>query len=84
MASYAVAGATSWGATLAWLLHGNGHEVTLIARTAAEADAVRTAGGVSRLPELKLPGAITVEGGRARPDGQDGLVLAAPVQSAAE
>ena len=40
MASFCVAGATSWGVTLASLLAANGARVSLLTRTAAEAEAV--------------------------------------------
>jgi glycerol-3-phosphate dehydrogenase (NAD(P)+) len=80
MASYAVLGATSWGTTLAWLLATNGHSVTLLTRTEAEARAVEARRGLARLPELTLPPEVTVRppDGRASPDG---LVVAVPAQS---
>ena len=80
MAHFAVLGATSWGVMLAWMLHRNGAEVTIVARTPAEADAVLAARGLARLPELRLPEAIRCVAPTV-PEGVDGVVIAAPAQS---
>lgn len=80
MARFAVAGATSWGLTLAWLLRGAGNEVSIITRTQAEADDVNARHGVARLAGLRLPDDV-----RAEPapmfDAFDGMVAAAPAQA---
>jgi glycerol-3-phosphate dehydrogenase (NAD(P)+) len=83
MARFAVVGATSWGLTLAWLIERNGHHVTVITRTPAEADAVRTRRGIERLPELRLGEGIAISSAPASGDF-DGLVVAVPAQSARE
>ncbi len=80
MARFAVVGATSWGLTLGWLLSRNQHDVTVLCRSAEEANSVRGANGLARLPELRLPDSITCA---APPllQGFDGVVLAVPAQS---
>ena len=80
MARFAVAGATSWGLTLAWLAEGNGHSVTVICRTQHEADAVRARRGIERLPELKLRDATEVVPAPASGEF-DGFIVAVPAQS---
>lgn len=80
MTRFAVVGATSWGVTLAWLLHRNGHTVTIITRTAKEAEALRAARGLPRLPELSLPPEIELLPGPAAPDIA-GVVVAVPAQA---
>ena len=60
MNNFAVVGATSWGVTLTALLARGGHPVTLVTRTGGEADRVRAARGIARLPELRLPDTVEV------------------------
>ena len=79
MAVYAVLGSTSWGATLAWLLAGNGHRVSLLCRSAAEAEAVNEIRSVARMPGLRLPAAV--EAATSLPADCAGLVAAVPAQS---
>lgn len=79
MARFAVVGATSWGVTLAWLLHRNSHSVTIVTRTAEEARAVRAANGLPRLPELTLPPGVAVTS--VATNGLDGVVVAVPAQA---
>ncbi len=79
MSRFAVVGATSWGVTLAWLLHRNGHQVVIVTRTPEEALAVRAADGLPRLPELSLPPDITITSDA--PEGLDGVVVAVPAQA---
>jgi glycerol-3-phosphate dehydrogenase (NAD(P)+) len=56
VARVAVVGTTSWGTTLAALLARNGSEVSLMARTVAEADSINAARENARhRPGLKLP-----------------------------
>ncbi|MGK2965198.1 MAG: NAD(P)H-dependent glycerol-3-phosphate dehydrogenase [Tepidiformaceae bacterium] len=76
----AVAGATSWGCTLAWLLEHAGHAVTVVVRTDDEARAVRAAGGVERLPEVRFSSTVHVATSIA-PGEVDGLILAVPAQA---
>jgi len=80
MARYAVLGATSWGVTLASLLHRNGHEVAVVARNEAEARAVSEARGLARLPEVTLAPGISVVA-PVVPAGANGLVVAVPAQA---
>ena len=81
MARFAVIGATSWGVTLAWLLLRGGHAVTIVTRTEAEADAVRTRHGVERLPSTTLAGELDVTRLAEFAPNVDGIVLAVPAQS---
>jgi glycerol-3-phosphate dehydrogenase (NAD(P)+) len=73
----AVAGATSWGLTLASLVAPRCDKVTVLARTSEEASIIDTARGLPRLPSLTLPANVAV-----RPLQQvgtfDGLVVAVP------
>ena len=80
MARFAVVGATSWGLTLAWLLRGSGHQVSVITRSAAEAENVNRWHGIARLPELVLPEDVgaTAPG---QPGPLDGAVFAVPSQA---
>jgi glycerol-3-phosphate dehydrogenase (NAD(P)+) len=80
MARYAVIGATSWGLTLAWLLSRNSHEVVVICRTETEAQEVSTRRGIERLPEVRLPDAVTCLAPPVNPVF-DGIVVAIPSQS---
>ncbi len=80
MARIAVAGVTSWGVTLAWLLQSRGHDVALVARTAHEAARAASQRGVVRLPEIALADVTYVHPG-SLPDGLDGIVAAVPAQS---
>lgn len=80
MDRFAVLGATSWGVTLASLLRRNGNEVVILTRTAEEADSVRAAHGLARLPELRLQDDVAVQPVPA-PAGLSGAVVAVPAQS---
>ena len=56
MSKIVVTGTTSWGTTLAILLANNGHDVTLLARSASEAQNLETSRQNARfLPELLFP-----------------------------
>ena len=56
MSKIVVIGTTSWGTTLAILLANNGHDVTLLARSASEAQNLETSRQNARfLPELLFP-----------------------------
>jgi glycerol-3-phosphate dehydrogenase (NAD(P)+) len=82
----AVLGAGSWGTTLAEMLCGNGHTVTLWAWSAADADVMlRTRRNAAYLPDLHLPDAIaiTTDLAAAAAD-RDMLVLATPAQHVRE
>ncbi len=80
MARYVVLGATSWGVTLASLLHRNGHRVTILTRTEAEAAGVHAAHGLARLPELTLPTDLELRTGPMA-EAFEGLIAAVPAQS---
>ncbi len=79
----AVAGATSWGATLSWLLARGGGSVDVFARDHAEASIIHELRGLARLPSLTLPDNVEV---KAPPGGDDydGLVIAVPSRSVRE
>lgn len=81
MPAFAVAGATSWGVTLAHLLAQGGADVTLLARSPDEAATVDRDRGLARLPGLELPAAVTVAPIEAAPAAPDGIVMAAPAQA---
>lgn len=81
MPSFCVAGATSWGVTLAALLARGGARVSLLTRTAAEAGTVDRARGVASLPECVLPDAVAAIPIEAAPAAADGVIVAAPAQS---
>jgi glycerol-3-phosphate dehydrogenase (NAD(P)+) len=80
MATFAVLGATSWGTTLAWLLHRSGNTVTIITRDREEADRLNEARGLARLPDLKLPEALRFVA-PPLPAALDGVVIGVPAQS---
>lgn len=78
-----VVGATSWGTTLAIILSRNGRAVTLLTRTEAEADLLRTARENRRLlPDILLPEALAIshEVGPSM-DGATHVLLAVPSQT---
>lgn len=81
MGSFAVAGATSWGVTLAWLLASNGHHVTLIARTPEEADSIALRRGIERLPGVSLPPNAAISHAQATFGALDGIVFAVPART---
>ncbi|MDE2670619.1 MAG: NAD(P)-dependent glycerol-3-phosphate dehydrogenase [Chloroflexota bacterium] len=80
MPAFVVAGATSWGVTLAGLLARSDAEVTLLARTADEAAAVDRDRGLPRLPGFELPATVRICPIEAAP-AADGIVVAVPAQS---
>jgi glycerol-3-phosphate dehydrogenase (NAD(P)+) len=79
MGRFAIVGATSWGLTLAWLLVGNGHAVTVVTRTRDEAERIARERGLSRLPGLRLPPAV-VFSHEGEFTSCDGVLIAAPAQ----
>ncbi len=81
MPSFVVAGATSWGVTLSHLLAQGGAEVTLLARTAAEAATVDRNRGLARLPGFELSSTVRVRPTEAAPAQPDGIVIAVPAQA---
>lgn len=81
MARYAVAGVTSWGVTLAWLLARQHHDVVLVARTPDEAASADARRGLERLPEVTLPVNVTFTSPENPCPELDGLVAAVPAQS---
>ncbi len=80
MLSFTVAGATSWGMTLAQLLAQGGAQVALLTRTAAEARAVERDRGLARMPGFVLLPAVRVLPAEAAPPDPDGVVVAVPAQ----
>jgi len=80
MATFAVLGATSWGTTLAWLLHRSGNAVTIITRSTEEAERLNDARGLDRLPELRLPDDLRFAPPPV-PAVLDGVVAGVPAQS---
>lgn len=81
MPSFVVAGATSWGVTLAHLLAQGGAEVTLLTRNPAEAATVDRERGLARLPGFELSPSVRVRPIDAAPADPDGIVVAAPAQA---
>ncbi len=79
--AFVVVGATSWGVTIAWLLRNNGHDVELCLRHDGEREAVRAAGGLSRLPEVQLDPAVVLSTPADVTSQPDGMVVAVPAQS---
>lgn len=81
----AVIGPTAWGTTLAILLARNGVPVTLLARTPAEAEALRGAGeNTRRLPGHPFPQSLAVSSDPAALHQADLVVFAVPAQTAEE
>lgn len=80
MANIGVLGAGSWGTALAYLLHHNGHQVTIWSIIESEVEMLRT----KRQHETKLPGVVLPEEIEITNDlkeameGRDLLVLAVP------
>ncbi len=80
MPAFSVAGATSWGVTLAGILAQGDAQVTILARTANEAADVDRDRGLARLPGFELPATVGVCPIDAAP-AADGIVVAVPAQS---
>jgi len=80
MGTFCVIGATSWGMTLAWLLDRAGHSVTVVTRTAEEAESLRTTRALERLPTLHISGQVAFASAPDIP-ACEGLVVAVPAQS---
>lgn len=79
----AVIGPTAWGTTLAILLARNGVPTTLLARTHAEAEALRAAGeNRRRLPGHPFPATLIVSSDPAVLQSADLIVFAVPAQTA--
>jgi glycerol-3-phosphate dehydrogenase (NAD(P)+) len=74
----AVVGTGAWGTALAIQAIRAGNEVSLVARAAATARAIQTAGANSRLPGVQLPASLTVAD--AVPSDCDLLLWAIPTQ----
>ncbi|OAI39937.1 hypothetical protein AYO38_01175 [bacterium SCGC AG-212-C10] len=81
MSRFAVAGATSWGLTLAWLLSCNGHDVVVVTRNAAETDRLRDAGHSERMPAITFGPTLRPVAPGSLEAPLDGVVLAVPAQS---
>lgn len=80
MPAFVVAGATSWGVTLAGFLARSDVDVTILARTPDEAATVDRDRGLARLPGFELPATVQTCPIEAAP-AADGIVVAAPAQS---
>ncbi|HWO71953.1 MAG TPA: NAD(P)H-dependent glycerol-3-phosphate dehydrogenase [Dehalococcoidia bacterium] len=79
MARVAVIGTTGWGTTLAALFGRNGNDVFLMARTAAEADAINAAReNVRHRPGLRLPPNVSATIDPEALAASDLVVLAVP------
>jgi len=79
MARIAVIGTTGWGTTLAVLMARNGSDVSLMARTAAEADAINAGReNVSHRPGLRLPANVAATIDAEALAASDLVVLAVP------
>ncbi len=76
----AVAGTTSWGVTLAWLLARNGAGVTLLCRTEDEATEINRTRRAHRATTLELPASITATASVATARDADALLIAVPSQ----
>jgi glycerol-3-phosphate dehydrogenase (NAD(P)+) len=82
MTAVAVIGTTSWGTTLAAMLAGAGHEVVLLARTAAEASVIqRDRENKRHRPGLPFPPALIVSHERDRLNWAAVVVFAVPSAS---
>lgn len=78
MTRVGVVGTTAWGLTLAVLLARRGHDVTLMARTAAEASGLDRARHSPRLPDgAELPPALRVTADPGEALGNAEMVLVA-------
>ncbi|OGO00368.1 MAG: glycerol-3-phosphate dehydrogenase [Chloroflexi bacterium RBG_13_52_12] len=78
MQKIAVIGTTSWGTTLAIMLHNKGHEVRLWARTQREATKIRKKGS-DRFPDVIIPKEITITHQMAEAlDDAAAVILAVP------
>lgn len=74
----AVLGAGSWGTTLALLLAGRNHDVTLWSHRDGQVDEItRTRGNAHYLPGIRIPDAIYVTGDIARALAGAGIVVVA-------
>src|SRR5688500_16029263 len=80
----AVVGTGSWGVVLACHAAALGHTVTLLARTAAEADALRAAGASPRLPGVRFPPSLEVTCDAAEISAAPVLLLVVPAQTMGE
>lgn len=80
MSKIVVTGTTSWGTTLAILLANNGHDVTLLARSASEAQNLETSRQNARfLPELLFPHTMHVSNSiEYATDGASMAIIAVP------
>tara|TARA_B100001123_G_scaffold188937_1_gene215775 strand:- start:5800 stop:6783 length:984 start_codon:yes stop_codon:yes gene_type:complete len=81
VSSFVVAGATSWGLTIAHLLAQGGHDVTLLTRTSSEATIIEKDRGQERLPGFELSSVVDVCAVDHAPAVVDGIVIAVPAQA---
>lgn len=83
-ATLAILGAGSWGATMAALLHGNGHRPRLWTPVEQERDALLAERHPPGVPELKLPELLVTTDLAEALAGADAAVLVVPAQVAAQ
>jgi len=67
--------------TIAGLLAANGHDVTILTRTPAEAGAVEARRGLARIPELSLPTTVSAVAAADVDAAFAGMVVAVPAQT---
>jgi glycerol-3-phosphate dehydrogenase (NAD(P)+) len=77
----AVVGAGAWGTALANAAARAGRAVTLVARTAPAADALRTSRKSPRLPEAQVDERVAVTAATADVAAADAVLLAVPAQA---
>lgn len=79
MAAIGIIGAGSWGIALSWLLHNNGHQVTVWSAIGAEIRSLEQTRKLKTLPDLTLPAEMGfTESLKDAMDKKDILVLAVP------
>jgi glycerol-3-phosphate dehydrogenase (NAD(P)+) len=77
----AVVGAGAWGTALANVIAHSGRTVTLLARDAAAADAIATAGESPRLPGIPIDKRVAIAAlTESRPEG-DAILIVVPAQA---
>jgi glycerol-3-phosphate dehydrogenase (NAD(P)+) len=81
MVSLAVVGTGAWGVTLALQAVRAGSGALLLARTAAEAAALRAAGATPRLPGVALPPGLTIGADPEALREREAVVFAVPAQT---
>lgn len=80
MAQVGIIGAGSWGTALAWLLHNNGHKITIYSVVSSEIEMLKaTHENKDKLPGVKLPDDMIFTNNLEEAiKGKDVLVMAVP------